>query len=144
VLGSDKIKIIEPQTIQLYKHIDFSQRVALNNNDICVLLFFGVYNEYIDEADEEQLFSQCEIKGLDLLAKGILSGLVDGFIIYKSNNETLLKDISKILNKLFTKNKTGNKSFFDRVFPISVFTLSTKMVNDSNIEILKMVKTNYK
>ena len=81
---------------------------------------------------------------MEVFAKGILSGLVDGFIIYKTSRNTMLKDISQILNKLFAQNSTKNKSFFDYVFPISIFTISAEKVNESNIKILKMVKTNYK
>jgi len=146
VLGSDKVKIIEPQTIQLYKHVNISnsKEESRVSNELNILLFFGVYNEHIDAADEEKLYSQCEISLMEVFAKGILSGLVDGFIIYKTSRNTMLKDISQILNKLFAQNSTKNKSFFDYVFPISIFTISAEKVNESNIKILKMVKTNYK
>ena len=140
------MKIIEPQTIQLYKHVNISnsKEESRVSNELNILLFFGVYNEHIDAADEEKLYSQCEISLMEVFAKGILSGLVDGFIIYKTSRNTMLKDISQILNKLFAQNSTKNKSFFDYVFPISIFTISAEKVNESNIKILKMVKTNYK
>jgi hypothetical protein len=138
---------IEPQTIEVYQYIDITNGSYKKEDRIYLLMFFSVYRDHIDIADDRtSLFKDVSLyRAPKVCSKGILVGLVDGFVIYESSCEDLEKDITSLLNLLFAKmpENARYQSFYDYVFPISIFTLKLKDINEENVEILKKVKENY-
>ncbi len=152
------IKYIEPQTLDIYKPITILEyEVNKVSDDYFIMLFFGVYIQKLSEAnDQKKLFeginSNEHFNNPKPVIYGLNTGLVDGFVLYRINTDTIKNNkiceiygepLNNLLNQYFPSYL--DNTFYTKTFPISIFLLKNNVIlskdKTENINLLKMVKS---
>lgn len=161
---NSEILHIEPQTIEIFRTIEFKKETLAKymqkdastdfrafSGKRCILLIFQIYFKFLEEADSPlKIFKEVEAidKSLEVAFCGLTSGLTDGFVLYICSNDKNKKDdvnwrngIRIILDKLISIRK---ENFYSKIYPLAIYILEENsgfVPQKRNIKYLDILNT---